>query len=73
MSGGRDRNPCLAPASSWAAVRMNFQADEEQESFMLRMAARTKSGSEPSIADKEPICCPGPSGQPRTFGISPIS
>ena len=44
--------PVLTPASSWAAVRMSLQREEEHESFMLRTAARTNKGSEPSIANK---------------------
>src|ERR1700733_6666265 len=65
----------LAPASSCAAFRINFQTVEEQESFMLRMAERTNSGSEPSMVSDAPESrTPKPRfGQPSTFGMAPIS
>src|ERR1700676_3712788 len=71
----RGSKSVLAPASSCAAPRMNFQTEEEQESFMLRMAERTKSGSEPSMVSNAPESrTPKPRfGQPSTFGMAPIS
>src|SRR5882757_5447870 len=65
----------LAPASSCAALRMNFQTEEEQESFTLRMAVRTNRGSEPSMVNKAPESrTPRPRfGHTSTLGMAPIS
>ena len=68
-------NSVRLPASSWAAVRMNFQTEEACESFMLRMAERTKSGRDPSTANNPPESrvLMLRAGQPSTSGMASIS